>query len=216
MKNNTKLNLLKGAVATATLLVATSASAFTMTVGGIDTADGTGLHSSVGWMENTFDAANAFGTYTNLNVVNGSENNQYVAPPGDKSNYANVYGSTSPMTLKLDAPASYFGYFGGSPDYNDRNVISFYWDNTLIKSYNGNELAAKAGFPADGNPENGAYWNFFAEAPNEYFNVVKFFASTNSFETDNHAVNAVPLPAAAWLFGSALLGFAGFSNRRKA
>ena len=29
-------------------------------------------------------------------------------------------------------------------------------------------------------------------------------------------VNVVPLPAAAWLFGSALAGLAGFSRRRKA
>ena len=28
-------------------------------------------------------------------------------------------------------------------------------------------------------------------------------------------ISAVPLPAAAWLFGSALLGFMGWSNRRK-
>lgn len=29
------------------------------------------------------------------------------------------------------------------------------------------------------------------------------------------SISAVPLPAAAWLFGSALLGFMGWSNRRK-
>lgn len=29
------------------------------------------------------------------------------------------------------------------------------------------------------------------------------------------SVSAVPVPGAAWLFGSALLGFLGFSNRRK-
>ena len=33
---------------------------------------------------------------------------------------------------------------------------------------------------------------------------------------DNVAVNVVPIPAAAWLFGTALIGLIGFSRRRKA
>jgi hypothetical protein len=34
--------------------------------------------------------------------------------------------------------------------------------------------------------------------------------------SDSYVTTTVPLPAAAWLFGSALLGFMGFSVRRKA
>lgn len=34
--------------------------------------------------------------------------------------------------------------------------------------------------------------------------------------SDGYVTTTVPLPAAAWLFGSALLGFVGFSVRRKA
>lgn len=36
-----------------------------------------------------------------------------------------------------------------------------------------------------------------------------------NFTVSQINVNAVPLPAAVWLFGSALLSFVGFSNRRK-
>ena len=36
-----------------------------------------------------------------------------------------------------------------------------------------------------------------------------------NFTVVENQVNPVPLPAAAWLFGSALLSFVGFSNRRK-
>ena len=36
----------------------------------------------------------------------------------------------------------------------------------------------------------------------------------SSFELDNLVLNPVPVPAAAWLFGSALLGFFGFSRRK--
>lgn len=46
-------------------------------------------------------------------------------------------------------------------------------------------------------------------------NFIAFDDITLGSETPG-SVSAVPLPAAAWLFGSALLGFAGFSKRRTA
>jgi len=39
---------------------------------------------------------------------------------------------------------------------------------------------------------------------------------SDSFRIDRLEVSAVPVPAAAWLFGSALLGMFGFSRRKKA
>ena len=218
MKNNTKLNLLKGAVAAVAMISASTASAFSVSVGGVAGASGTGLHSAQGWyMENTFDGANPIGSYTGGQVVQGSVSGMYAAPPLDTSKYMTVGASPSqpsPITISLNAPASYFGYFGGSPDVF--NKVAFYSGLSLIAEFTGSQLAAAAQLVPNGDHSAGDYWNFFAESPSEYFNVVKFFSSTNAFETDNHAVNAVPLPAAAWLFGSALLGFAGFSNRRKA
>jgi hypothetical protein len=40
--------------------------------------------------------------------------------------------------------------------------------------------------------------------------------SVSNYYISSATVSAVPLPAAAWLFGSALMGFAGISRRRKA
>lgn len=40
--------------------------------------------------------------------------------------------------------------------------------------------------------------------------------NSDSFRIDTLEVSAVPVPAAAWLFGSALLGMFGFSRRKKA
>ncbi|MDP3088427.1 MAG: VPLPA-CTERM sorting domain-containing protein [Methylotenera sp.] len=217
MKNSTKLNALKAVLATAVLLTATTASAFSVTVGGVAGAPGTGLHSSQAWyMENTFDAANQFGTYTGGAVVSGSVSGQYAAPPSDTSKYMTVGANAnqpSPITITLGALASYFGYFGGSPD--TYNKVAFYSGSSLIAEFTGTQLAQAANLSPNGNQSIGEYWNFFAAGPTEYFNTIKLFSTSNAFETDNHAVNAVPLPAAAWLFGSALLGFAGFSNRRK-
>jgi PEP-CTERM motif len=36
-----------------------------------------------------------------------------------------------------------------------------------------------------------------------------------NISTNINAVSSVPLPGALWLFGSALVGFLGFTNRRK-
>jgi hypothetical protein len=47
---------------------------------------------------------------------------------------------------------------------------------------------------------------------------ITFKASANAVETDNHAysVSPVPLPAAAWLFGSALMGLGALRRKQKA
>lgn len=54
---------------------------------------------------------------------------------------------------------------------------------------------------------------------------LSFFAVREFDEFDNetyfgygklHSVSAIPIPAAVWLFGTALLGLVGFSKRRKA
>ena len=43
-----------------------------------------------------------------------------------------------------------------------------------------------------------------------------FEASPTNFFVDDVSISAVPVPAAAWLFGSGLLGLAGISRRKKA
>lgn len=57
------------------------------------------------------------------------------------------------------------------------------------------------------------FFNFVMDAGKHYILELTRMSSNLSFaQTD---VSAVPLPGAIWLFGSALLGFLGFSNRRK-
>jgi hypothetical protein len=53
---------------------------------------------------------------------------------------------------------------------------------------------------------------FVSETP---FNGANLIFSTLTIETLDSTIPPVPLPAAVWLFGTALLGFAGMSRRRK-
>ena len=47
----------------------------------------------------------------------------------------------------------------------------------------------------------------------DYMNIP--WASAVEFDNVQLSVSAVPVPAAAWLFGTALFGLAGFARRRK-
>jgi hypothetical protein len=216
VKNNLKLN---SALAAVVLLAATSASAsYVVTAGGAP-VPGEGLTTSVlGATVVDFNSslANPSG-YTGGAVKNGSSSSNWASPPGDTSNFYTVgpgAGQSTPGTVLLNSLSQYFGYFGGSPD--TYNSVELWRDTTKLATFNGSYLASVVPLAADGNWASGAYWNIWASNSSEYFNKVLFVSSTNAFETDNHAsLSAVPLPAAAWLFGSALLGFMTVSNRRK-
>ncbi len=127
MIGNVKSTVLGVALAVATLFVATSASAaLTVTIGGTPVA-GEGLKSSVvGAVTTDFNASLVNpANYTGGGVVNGSVPGSWASPPNDTSNYFTVGPSTvTPGTVTLSGLASYFGYYGGSPD--DYNSVSFF------------------------------------------------------------------------------------------
>lgn len=200
-----------------TMLIATPASAYTITVGG-QAVPGEGLSTSVaGASVIDFNAILSLPNgYIGGLVVNGDLSGQWASPPGDTSNYLTVGAGEdqiSPSTVTLITLNKYFGFYGGSPD--SYNSIELRRDDVLLETFTGDFLATQASLAADGNQSNGAYWNIWADNADEYFNKVSFVSSANAFETDNHAyLSAVPIPAAAWLFGSALLGIIGFSRRK--
>lgn len=59
------------------------------------------------------------------------------------------------------------------------------------------------------------FFSFLAQAGQQYVLQIIRGPGVETVST-NIQVSAVPLPGALWLFGSALLGFLGFSSRRKA
>jgi hypothetical protein len=62
------------------------------------------------------------------------------------------------------------------------------------------------------NTDDTPFFSFLMQLGNQY---VLEITKQDGY-AQNTQVNSVPLPGAIWLFGSALLGFFGFSSRRKA
>jgi hypothetical protein len=208
-------------VAMGAMLVSASASAYTVTVGGT-AVDKEGYTTSVvGATVIDFNSGSLPAGYVGGAVVTGSSPGNWATPPGDETAYLTVgpgSGQSSPATLTLGSLNQYFGFFGGSPD--GYNSLELYNGSTLVGSFSGDELYTFA-FGTSTNPtgdqSQGAYWNIWADNASEYFDRVVFISTRNAFETDNHAtLAAVPVPAAAWLFVSGILGLMGFSSRRKA
>lgn len=216
MKKNIKSYIASAALAT--LFTSTSALAYTVTAGGTSVA-GQGQTSSVaGAVITDFNSSLSIPAgYTGGAVKNGTSANNWESPPADTSNFYTTgpgFGQSTPGVVSLGGFASYFGYYSGSPD--QFNSVELWNDNNLITTFTGSFLASIAQIVPNGSAAEGAYWNIWASDWTEYFNTVKFVSSSNSFESDNHAVLlATPLPAAIWLFGSALLGFVSLSNRKK-
>lgn len=80
--------------------------------------------------------------------------------------------------------------------------------NLVLTDNNGNELFSQDDFTL------GVFTFGLLPAGAYTFNIAGNVAGTGG-GAYQLGLNAVPLPAAAWLFGSALLGFVGYSARRK-
>ena len=166
------------------------------------------------------DPSTAFVTYVGGGVV---QNNAglHAAPSGDTSNFFSVGPSTSdPATITFGGLVRYFGFNLSSPD--SYNTVTFYRGNTVEATYSGTNLATLLSFVADGLQTASFFLNVNVDDPSQYFDRVEMgsscngaCASTNAFETDNHAyIAAVPEPAtcAMTLAG---LGLLGWSRRTK-
>lgn len=199
-------------------LVAATASAYTVTVGGTAVSN-QGLTTSVAGatvVDFNSSLSNPLG-YVGGAVKNGSSADNWASPPNDTSNFYTVgpgAGQSSPGIVTLSSLSQYFGYFGGSPD--KYNSIELYRDSTQLATFSGTSLAASASVNPNGDWGTGAYWNIWATSTSEYFNSVRFVSTTNAFETDNHAsMVAIPEPEtyAMMLAGLGLMGLV--ARRRK-
>lgn len=205
---------------------ATSASAFTMTVGGTQVA-GEGYKSSVtGAQTIDFNAglpSNNVISYSGIvnNLVQGSKSSQYATPAGDTTQYltisnkgANAPGATGSVTLNFARAMDYFGLYWGSVD--TYNYVDFYSGNSLLKTFGGADVSTTAKGSWTGASDN-IFVNFFA-SPGQAFDKVVLRSNGTAFESDNHAYReassaAVPEP---FTVGGSLVGLAlGWRIRKK-
>jgi hypothetical protein len=72
-------------------------------------------------------------------------------------------------------------------------------------------------FVSPGSEDIADYIQLDTLTPTETYMVVRVTSALSPFGSiDNITVNAVPVPAAAWLFGSGLIGLVGVARRKKA
>jgi len=120
----------------------------------------------------------------------------------------------------IDNTIGGIGWIGGyqtpnssGPDQGWNWVTGEAWDYTNWSALEPNDQGPGSGDPlnVENNGENAleiwsnGYWNDFRGETTPALYVIEY-----------EAVNAVPVPAAIWLFGSGLIGLAGMARRKKA
>jgi hypothetical protein len=168
--------------------------------------------------EDTIQANNTWSIYnsvTGWSSTNGIEiRNNVEGAAQDGKNYVELdanKNSAMQQTLSTVAGSQYLLSFYYSPR-NGVNINS----NNILASWNGTEIA---NITKSGAGNNGNVWELYSFlVTGTGSDVLKFAAGgvSDSYggSLDNVSVNAVPVPAAAWLFASAV-GLFGFSSRRK-
>jgi hypothetical protein len=213
------MTLTKTLIAAAATLCALQAQALTWSItGGAYSTQAGAVHETFDTLAT--DANEALDlSYTGGALFSASISGITAQPPGSKGNFLSVGTSgnqNGPIEVNLTAmPAKYYGFLWGSPD--GYNHVAFYNGDTLLKTLSGSDVFTNPN-PANGFQgafPNGQYFNAFADG-NEQITRVVFRSAGNAFETDNHAVMAVPEPGtyAMLLAGLGAVGF--IARRRKA
>jgi len=165
-----------------------------LTVGGVD-----------GWrLPTTVDVGNDGHTYTNYTVNEGVDFGYNITAHSELSNmFFNVLGNKSFRDTSGTATGC------TAPDYCLTNTGPF--SNIQLNSYywSATEFA----------PNTASAWVFDMERGYQTSSTKHnsyYVWAVKSGDVSSTAPPAVPIPAAVWLFGSGLIGLAGFARRKKA
>jgi len=224
--NTIKLTSIAFAGTLAVVASATSASAFSISVGGT-LAAGEGYKSSVAGAQtidfNSGLPSNNMVTYSGIvnNIVTGSKSGQHATPAGDTTSYltisnkgANVVGATGSVTLNFAKALDYFGLYWGSVD--TYNFVDFYSGGSLLKTFGGADVSNTAKGSWTGASDN-VFVNFFS-SPGQTFDKVVLRSNGTAFESDNHAYresNSAAVPEPFTISGSLAALALGWRARRK-
>lgn len=169
-----------------------------------------GKHSSVlGATEETFESGLP-SNYSGGGIFSASVHKVASRPAGSTGNFLSfgVSGSQSSTgVVDLGKGASYFGFLWGSPD--KYNSVTFFDGLTALGTFDGSAIVN----PTKGSNGSTRFFNVFAGA-GEVITSVVFKSGKNAFETDNHAVVAVPEPA-TYAMLLAGLGMVGLLARKR-
>lgn len=148
-------------------------------------------------------------------IQNDSIENVAAKPVGSTGNYLTVgpaSGGENVVAFYLESAVNYFGFLAGSLD--TFNSVTFYLTNDAELTFTGAQLAALAGFEANGDQSRAVFWNI--DFGSQFYDGVQFSSTSNAFESDNHAFGVIPAPGALALLGIGALGLGGSLRRRKA
>jgi len=132
-----------------------------------------------------------------VDLVNSSWS--YGAHSGEFAALNDYYGD---MTVTLDGG----GLFSFQNTYIKGWANSGGWSSS-ITGYFGNQVVGQVNYIM------GADWQ---QITGNFNNIDRLVFSGGTFLVDDVTVNAVPVPAAVWLFGSGLMGLVGIARRNAA
>ena len=153
----------------------------------------------------TFSAGTVFQNVTGSQWNRRSPYDKGPAALLNSASYTSVSGGAS-ATYDFGSSRTLLSLLWGSPD--SYNTLKFFFEGAPVGSVGGSDIVSNPGFEFSSGSGYG-----FVTVTGLTFDSVTFKSGSNAFEFAG--LSAVPLPGAVWLFGSFLLGLAGYNSRKR-
>lgn len=142
--------------------------------------------------------------------INGSSDFDIHSAPNVPSSNGGLYYQ---LTVGVTDVMTRFTLFDTSPEGLNGITYSLYTDSDLGAGSNIGTLLNTVSYTDVADVAAAPFFQQLLESGKQY--VLQITRNGNRWQDITTNVSAVPLPGAIWMFGTALLGFLGFSSRRK-